>query len=245
LIDAVPDGWRVDVTEIQPLRTGDWRAPPEGLSVLFATLPKRGGDLATEILSVDGPLELLVDVEGAKLVRGMDGTVGWLEREIGESVAVPAIEPAHGTGAEVVGRARSLLGAPYRLGGATENGIDCSALTQRAFRDGIGVLLPRHSTDQLATPPRHHEDLRLSGDLVFAWTEREGPCHVGILVSEAEPSVIHASLSRGSVVEDPLDRFVESASRTEIVALPAVLGFHEDHVGLPALELPDSEELEP
>jgi cell wall-associated NlpC family hydrolase len=244
LLDSIPEGWRVDVTELHPLRTGDWRAPPDGLSPIYAKLPKRERALATEILASDGPLELLVEVDDAKLVRVMDGTVGWLERTLGESVSMPAIEPAHGTAEEVVTRARALLGAPYRLGGATAEGLDCSALTQRAFRDGLGVILPRHSTDQLAIPPRHHEELRFSGDLMFAWTEREGPCHVGIVVDAPEASVIHASLSRKSVVEDPLDRFVENASRIEIVALPDVLGFHEDNVGTPALELPEHEEPE-
>jgi len=232
----------VDATEVRPHRTNDWRAAPDGLSVLFAKHPKREREIATETLGTDGPLELLAEVDAGRLVRAMDGTIGWLERELGESVPTPAIEPAHGTAEEVVANARSLIGAPYRLGGATAHGIDCSALTQRAFRDGIGVILPRHSTDQLATPPRHHEELRFSGDLVFAWTEREGPCHVGILVSAQESSVIHASLSRKCVVEDPLERFIENASRTQIVALPDVLGFHEDHVGLSALELPDSED---
>jgi hypothetical protein len=99
------------------------------------------------------------------------------------------------------------------------------------------VLLPRHSSDQLQATLVIHSAPRRDGDLVFVWTDREGPCHVGVLAAGESASVIHASLSRKQVVEDPLARFLEDASRVEFVPLSSVLRYHVSNVGRAALEL--------
>jgi hypothetical protein len=129
------------------------------------------------------------------------------------------------------------------LGGTTPAGIDCSALVQRAFLRGFALRLPRHSTDQLASTVSPGHTPEQTGDLVFAWTEREGPCHVGIVVEGDPMTVIHASHSRKRVVEDPMPRFLDGALRGEVAPLIRVLDFHERNVGRSSLELP-SEELE-
>jgi cell wall-associated NlpC family hydrolase len=182
-------------------------------------------------------VELLTLHEDARLVRAVDGTLGWVERELGGRRAPDAIPPAHGTGDQVLAAARGLSDAPYRLGGTSVGGVDCSGLCQRAYREGLGVLLPRHSLDQLAATLRFESSPRRSGDLVFVWSEREGPCHVGILSCGERTSVIHASLSRRHVVEDPWDRFVDQASRVELCAISHALDYHARNVGRPSLEV--------
>ena len=88
----------------------------------------------------------------------------------------------------------------YRLGGASRDGIDCSALVQVAFRDGIGVLPPRTTYtqvkwNQLRKVPR--EDAG-PGDLAF-WPAGGSPGHVAIVVDDGR-TVIHAPRP-GKVVE--------------------------------------------
>jgi cell wall-associated NlpC family hydrolase len=237
LSDVLPEGWRLDVTGLGPLRSNEWRALGAPLSPLWQALPRLEPALTTELDSADGPVELLAGAEGAHLVRAVDATVGWVTHELGPAVSPPRIEPAHGIVDQVVAVARSYSGAPYRLGGASPSGVDCSALVQRAFLRGMGVLLPRHSSDQLQATLVIHSAPRRDGDLVFAWTDREGPCHVGVLAAGESASVIHASLSRKQVVEDPLTRFLEDASRVEFVPLSSVLRYHASNVGRAALEL--------
>lgn len=243
LVDAVPEGWPVDTSGVAPLMTGDWRAAGGERTPLWQAHPSRDRKLSTELLPEDGPVELLAQHRDAWLVRAVDATVGWLEHGPGPAAPAPVIEPTRGTAEGVIASARAFLGAPYRLGGATEASIDCSALVERAFLRGLSLRLPRHSTDQLVATMVEGHLPEQTGDLVFAWTAREGPCHVGIAVEGAPMTVIHASLSRKCVVEDPLERFLEGAERTEASPLGRVLAFHARNVGRPCLTLPieDSE----
>jgi cell wall-associated NlpC family hydrolase len=239
LTDALPDDFSLDLRAVTPLRTGEWHTLVGGVSAVWQRHPSRGLSLSTELLPSDGPVELLAVHDGARLVRVMDGTVGWVERELGGRRSAPTIAPAHGTGDQVVTSSRALLDTPYRLGGTTLGGVDCSGLCQRAYREGLGVLLPRHSMDQLNATLRMESSPRQSGDLVFVWSEREGPCHVGVLTHDTTTSVVHASLSRKRVVEDPWERFIEQTSRIEVVAVARALEYHATNVGLACLSLSD------
>lgn len=96
--------------------------------------------------------------------------------------------------------ARSYYGVPYRTGGVSHSGMDCSGFTQTSF-NAIGVKLPRVSRDQanLGTPIRKSE--LQPGDLVFFATGTPGRInHVGIVTDVSDPNnvrFIHASSSRG------------------------------------------------
>lgn len=237
LVDAVPEGFPVDTSGVTLVTSNDWHALGASVTALWQTHPSRGKTLATESLPEDGPVELITRYHGASLVRGIDATVGWVDRELFASVPAPVIEPTRGTADGVVAAARTFLGAPYRLGGGTDSGIDCSALVQRAFLRGLSLRLPRHSTDQLAATMVEGHVPEQTGDLVFAWTEREGPCHVGIAIEGEPMTVLHASLSRKCVVEDPIERFLEGAERTETSPLVRILRFHAKNVGQKTLTL--------
>ncbi|HYN28768.1 MAG TPA: C40 family peptidase [Dermatophilaceae bacterium] len=64
----------------------------------------------------------------------------------------------------VVGIARGLLGIPYRLGGTTPAGFDCSGFTSYVFRQ-VGTSLPRTAAAQQAAASRVSDPR--PGDLVF------------------------------------------------------------------------------
>jgi cell wall-associated NlpC family hydrolase len=77
--------------------------------------------------------------------------------------------------------AETLLGLPYREGGALPDGFDCSGLVTYVFaRHGIAV--PRDVKRQAsAGSPVERGDI-VPGDLVFFATTGAGPTHVGIAI---------------------------------------------------------------
>lgn len=98
----------------------------------------------------------------------------------------------------VVHAAKALLGTPYRFGGRTPRGFDCSGFVQYVFRQAAGVRLPRSSPQQYsATAPVRLGEEHPS-DLLFWSVEHGGPSHVGIYLGHGQ--FIHAP-EAGDVVK--------------------------------------------
>ena len=120
--------------------------------------------------------------------------------------------PAHGYGHatadsrranEVLVRAISLVGTPYRYGGNTPaGGFDCSGLVGYVFLDAAGLRLPRSTSALIDLKLRRvaRDDLE-PGDLVLFTPTGGG--HVGIYVGEGR--FVHAPSSGGTVRMDKLD----------------------------------------
>lgn len=85
-------------------------------------------------------------------------------------------------------------GAPYRYGGNSRYGVDCSGFVHIAFRDALGIEVPR-STQLLSRVGRSISSRNLAaGDIIVFRTARK-TLHVGIYVGKGQ--FIHASKSRG------------------------------------------------
>jgi peptidoglycan endopeptidase LytE len=107
--------------------------------------------------------------------------------------------------------ATDLLGTPYRNGGATVDGFDCSGFVQYVFARH-GVRIPRTVRQQAEVGAKVRE--AEAGDLVFFKTDGRGATHVGIALGPDR--FIHAPSSRGVVRVEPFSapywssRFLEA-----------------------------------
>jgi probable lipoprotein NlpC len=104
---------------------------------------------------------------------------------------------------KVVSTARTFIGTPYKYGGTTRSGMDCSALLINSF-SAVKLNLPRSSEAQskVGTEIKMHE--LKPGDLVFFATgnKKKQITHVGLVTDvKAKDNVkfIHASSSLGVV----------------------------------------------
>jgi cell wall-associated NlpC family hydrolase len=95
----------------------------------------------------------------------------------------------------------SYIGVPYKWGGITRKGMDCSAFTRATFRETYGIELPRtsHHMSQLGSIIPRQQGLR-PGDLVFFKNTYSGAgvSHVGIYLGSGQ--FAHASSSRGVTI---------------------------------------------
>lgn len=93
---------------------------------------------------------------------------------------------------------REWRNTPYRLGGTSKKGIDCSAFTQMVYREVYGVELPRMTVDQAQEGRKVSKSELKAGDLVVFKTGR-GPNgrHIGVYVKNGE--FMHAS-TKGGVI---------------------------------------------
>ncbi len=123
--------------------------------------------------------------------------------EVVEEFPDPHAQDAGERGSQVVQRAEEYLGTPYRSGGTTSNGVDCSGLTFAVYKE-VGVKLPRSSDDQARVGEAVSRDELAPGDLVFFGSPSSGNVsHVGIYAGDGE--FIHASTSARLVRFDRLD----------------------------------------
>jgi len=99
--------------------------------------------------------------------------------------------------------AKTFLGVPYRLGGATMRGIDCSAFVKKVY-EIFGVVLPRTAREQSCVGRSIGKDELEEGDLVFFQTQRARRTHVGIYIGNGE--FVHASSWNREVKVDHLEK---------------------------------------
>ena len=112
---------------------------------------------------------------------------------------------------DILTEAESYLGTPYRYGGTTRNGIDCSAFVLSVFGTSAGVDLPRVAASQAQQGEKIEKSELQKGDLVFFSHQGRGRIsHVGIVESvDAEGTVkfIHAATSRGVMISSLNDSY--------------------------------------
>lgn len=92
-------------------------------------------------------------------------------------------------------------GVPYRFGGTTKGGIDCSAFVQELYGEVYQKDVKRTSREQFATSQLVKDIHELEeGDLVFFKIRTRDISHVGVYLGDGK--FVHASRSRGVMISD-------------------------------------------
>ena len=95
-------------------------------------------------------------------------------------------------------------GTPYKLGGTTKAGIDCSAFTQFLFAAVYSINLPRTTKEQYSLSNRISRTELKEGDLIF-FNTRGGVSHVGVYLQNNK--FVHASTSGGVMISDIFEEY--------------------------------------
>lgn len=108
------------------------------------------------------------------------------------------------TESQLMNIADDYMGVPYKWGGTTTSGFDCSGYIQYVFKKA-GVSVPR-TTSQMVTAGTAVSKSNLQvGDLVFFNTSGRGVSHAGIYAGNN--NFIHASSSRGVTITSLSDPY--------------------------------------
>lgn len=95
-------------------------------------------------------------------------------------------------------------GTPYRLGGSSQKGIDCSAFVQTLIFGVFALQLPRTAKEQYVLSEWLPVNDLKEGDLVF-FNTRGGVSHVGVYLQNHK--FVHASTSGGVMISDLNDSY--------------------------------------
>ena len=119
----------------------------------------------------------------------------------GRTVSVPT---ETGLRDKVVAVAMQYEGSPYRYGGSSRTGFDCSGLMHVSFGE-IGIQLPRTSSDQYRIGSPKAISQVQKGDLLF-YSHSGKINHVALVTRVTRNAiwVIHSTTSRGVLHEDVL-----------------------------------------
>lgn len=103
---------------------------------------------------------------------------------------------------------KKYLGIPYRSGGTTKKGMDCSGFTRIVYDQLLGLELPKNSTSQFrfAEMEKVNSGDLQTGDLIFFGNSKKKRVnHVGVYLSDGQ--FIHASSSQGITVSSLENRY--------------------------------------
>ncbi|MBC7460483.1 MAG: C40 family peptidase [Thermoleophilia bacterium] len=206
---------------IEPLdvSTMPWHAVPAGGLRLWRQhgLDETDGELVTELEAGDPAVQLIVAEDGGwQLVRALDGAQGWIRtRDLGAALSPPDqpdVSRLQATDTVDAGRlaaeALALLDTPYVWGGATDAGVDCSGIVQRAAWRAARVWLPRHSRALL----------RAGSRVSPSAAKRAGD----IFVLQRDPATVDAELAAQAAAQAEVERL----ERRVPVTGPAVHPLH-------------------
>ncbi|WP_185958285.1 NlpC/P60 family protein [Fodinibius sediminis] len=92
---------------------------------------------------------------------------------------------------------RDWKGTPYRLGGGSQSGVDCSMFINIVFAEYFNIDLPTNTRTQLNVGAGVRRAAIKTGDLIFFRTGRK-MLHVGVMLNKEE--FLHASTSKGVTI---------------------------------------------
>jgi cell wall-associated NlpC family hydrolase len=118
--------------------------------------------------------------------------------------AYPEPLPKQSAG-ELVQRAHGHLGEPYRYGGLSARGWDCSGFVRMMYKKSLDIELPRTARDMYLGAFPVPLSRGKAGDLVFFNINARKPSQVGIYLGHEQ--FIHVSKAEGVVVSSLMENY--------------------------------------
>jgi hypothetical protein len=136
---------------------------------------------------------LLGAIQSCRSRKPQSESVEWgeIEKKLGINVSKQSDLPFY---KEVV----KWLGAPYKFGGSTPKGTDCSGFVKTVYEVVFKQKLPRQSAQQFKSAKSTTAKKLEAGDLYFFDISGKGVSHVGMHL--ADDYFIHASTKKGVIV---------------------------------------------
>lgn len=136
-----------------------------------------------------------------------------------------ALTPEAAVSKSFIETAANWLGTPYRGGGSTQRGTDCSGFVMRLYQQVYGVTLIHSSGGMFETTEHIKKTAMREGDLVFFRRSRRSPIyHVGIYLKDGK--FIHSATGEGVIVSSLADGYWQrnfyAASRVRQIGDAAV-----------------------
>ena len=118
------------------------------------------------------------------------------------------------------------LGTPYRRGGASKKGMDCSGFVKRIYSRTYSLDLPHSTAQQYSLPimEKVPKDELKTGDLIFFSQKKKRIAHVGIYLSDG--NFVHAGRKSGVTISSLDSQYWKA--RMVAAKRPAGLTSYED-----------------
>ena len=114
---------------------------------------------------------------------------------------------------EIIETAKKNLGRPYKSGGTTSAGFDCSGLVYVSFKK-YDIFLPRASIEMSKVGKQVKEKDIQKGDLIFFKTNGKSVInHVGLVteVNNDEIKFIHSSTTKGVMISSTKEPYFKKS----------------------------------
>ncbi|MNK43803.1 Murein DD-endopeptidase MepS/Murein LD-carboxypeptidase precursor [compost metagenome] len=151
------------------------------------------------------PITKKSDNQGQRVLASISNANDYIKRSAIEN----AIKHSN-TIDNILSEAESYLGTPYRYGGTSRSGIDCSAFVLSVFGVAAGMNLPRVAAQQSQEGDSVEKAELKKGDLVFFSHGGRRISHVGIVeevTEDGQVKFIHAATSKGVMVSSLDDNY--------------------------------------
>ncbi|MGM0612418.1 MAG: C40 family peptidase [Bacteroidota bacterium] len=110
---------------------------------------------------------------------------------------------------ELIKTVDSWLGVPYKYGGCSKHGTDCSCLIRNIYKDVYGIELPRRSEDIGNKAKKINKKKATAGDLFFFEISGDKVSHIGLHISQGY--FVHASASNGVMINHIDENYYRNA----------------------------------
>ncbi len=144
------------------------------------------------------PAELKIEQREEEMENDHRVNMKKLRAELTRAANEPAPDSADRLKSDLIRIIDSYLGTPYRIGGDTHSGMDCSGFSMVVFDSVFDVALPHSALEQSELGERVSRDDLQIGDLVFFRTLGRRISHVGIYLGDG--LFANASVSEGVTI---------------------------------------------